>query len=180
MFSSHSRTYFWHICVPPKGEFHSRAPQYAAPPDNVATDRCDVTAAGASRPRIVEHPDDVLVARNEPATLNCKADGDPAPTITWYRDGHAVTTADDNPLSHRMLLPTGQLFFLRVVQTDADGPPAARRSDVGRYYCKATDPVTGSSVVSRTASLSVAGQSTGRIAAEQGVVQSYSLGGAYI
>jgi len=96
---------------------------------------------GSSKPRIVEHPDDVYVARNEPATLNCKAAGDPTPTIAWYRDGQPVvvvvvgfrcdvtgscdgqpvTTADDNPLSHRMLLPTGQLFFLRVVQSSEPG-----------------------------------------------------------
>jgi len=61
------------------------------------------------------------VARNEPATLNCKAAGDPTPTIAWYRDGQPVTTADDNPLSHRMLLPTGQLFFLRVVESSEPG-----------------------------------------------------------
>ena len=101
----------------------------------------------------MEHPDDVFVARKEPATLNCKAEGDPTPIITWYRDGHPVTTADDNPLSHRMLLPTGQLFFLRVVQSEAGG----RRSDAGVYYCKATNPINGNSVISREASLSVAG-----------------------
>ena len=112
-------------------------------------------ALPSNNPRIVEHPDDVFVARNEPATLNCKAEGDPTPIITWYRDGQLVTTADDNPLSHRMLLPTGQLFFLRVVQSEGGG---GRRSDDGMYYCKATNPVTGTSVISREASLSVAGQ----------------------
>jgi len=117
---------------------------------------CSVSLAMPSNnPRIVEHPDDVYVARNEPATLNCKAEGDPTPIITWYRDGQLVTTADDNPLSHRMLLPTGQLFFLRVVQSNVGG---GRRSDDGMYYCKATNPVTGTSVISREASLSVAGQ----------------------
>ena len=57
---------------------------------------------------------------------------------------------------------TGQLFFLRVVQSSepGEGRQGGRRSsDVGRYYCKATNPVTGASVVSREASLSVAGQS---------------------
>jgi len=57
---------------------------------------------------------------------------------------------------------TGQLFFLRVVQSSEPGvgrQGGRRSSDVGRYYCKATNPVTGASVVSREASLSVAGQS---------------------
>jgi len=46
------------------------------------------------------------VAKNEPATLNCKAEGDPTPVITWYRNGLPVVTANENPSSHRMLLPT--------------------------------------------------------------------------
>ena len=114
----------------------------------------DSVATPSSNPRIIEHPEDVYVARNEPATLNCKAKGDPSPVITWYRNGHLVTTADDNPLLHRMLLPTGQLFFLRVMQSDVGG----RRSDAGMYYCKATNPETGNSAVSREASLNVAGK----------------------
>jgi len=95
----------------------------------------------------------VLVNNGDSAVLVCQADGIPPPNITWYRDGQLVTTADDNPLSHRMLLPTGQLFFLRVVQSEP-----GRRSDDGMYYCKATNPVTGNSAVSREVSLSVAGQ----------------------
>ena len=114
-------------------------------------------AASSNNPRIVEHPEDVYVARDEPATLNCKAEGEPTPVIAWYRDGRPVTTSEDNPLSHRMLLPTGQLFFLRVRQSEGGG--GGRRSDdAGTYYCKATNPDTGRSAVSREASLSVAGR----------------------
>jgi len=110
--------------------------------------------SGSADPRITEHPEDQYVARNEPATLNCKAEGDPTPVITWYRNGQPVVTANENPSSHRMLLPSGQLFFLRIIH-NRNG-----RSDVGLYHCNATDPQTGVSVISNNATLQIAGQYT--------------------
>ena len=106
---------------------------------------------GGTNPRITEHPDDQYVAKNEPATLNCKAEGDPTPVITWYRNGLPVVTANENPSSHRMLLPSGQLFFLRIIHNKNS------RSDVGVYHCNATNPQTGVSVVSGNATLKIAG-----------------------
>lgn len=103
-----------------------------------------------TNPRIVEHPEDTYVARNEPATLNCKAEGEPNPIVTWYRNDKPIVTANDNPTSHRMLLPSGQLFFLRVIHNRHNKP------DVGVYYCNATNPETGAAAVSRTAILDIA------------------------
>uniref|UniRef100_A0AAY4B7Y3 Roundabout, axon guidance receptor, homolog 2 (Drosophila) n=1 Tax=Denticeps clupeoides TaxID=299321 RepID=A0AAY4B7Y3_9TELE len=99
-------------------------------------------------PRIVEHPSDLIVSKGEPATLNCKAEGRPAPTVEWYKDGERVETNRDNPRSHRMLLPSGSLFFLRIVH--------ARRSkpDDGSYVCVARNYL--GEAVSRNASLEVA------------------------
>ena len=119
---------------------------------------CDVSAvvepaasSSPSNPRIVEHPEDQYVNRNDPATLNCKAEGEPPPVITWYRRGQLVITANENPTSHRMLLPSGQLFFLRVQHS------AKNLTDTGVYYCNATNPLTQVSAISNNATLELAG-----------------------
>ncbi|XP_068069565.2 roundabout homolog 1 isoform X10 [Danio rerio] len=99
-------------------------------------------------PRIVEHPSDLIVSKGEPATLNCKAEGRPTPTVEWYKDGERVETDRDNPRSHRMLLPTGSLFFLRIVHGRRSKP------DEGSYVCVARNYL--GEAVSHNASLEVA------------------------
>lgn len=69
------------------------------------------------------------------------------PEIKWYKDGVVVQTAPVNPKSHRVILPTGSLFFLRVAQSKKD-------NDGGVYYCEATNAV--GSARSRNATLDVA------------------------
>ncbi|XP_076974829.1 roundabout homolog 2 isoform X5 [Tamandua tetradactyla] len=101
-----------------------------------------------SPPRIVEHPSDVIVSKGEPTTLNCKAEGRPTPTIEWYKDGERVETDKDDPRSHRMLLPSGSLFFLRIVHGRRSKP------DEGSYVCVARNYL--GEAVSRNASLEVA------------------------
>ncbi|KAL3274301.1 hypothetical protein HHI36_015706 [Cryptolaemus montrouzieri] len=93
-------------------------------------------------PRITEHPVDTTVARHEPATLNCHASGEPEPTIAWFKDGAPLRSAP-----HRMLLPAGNLFFLRVVQS-------RKESDGGVYWCEATNAL--GKAKSRNATLTVA------------------------
>lgn len=99
-------------------------------------------------PRIVEHPSDVIVSKGEPITLNCKAEGRPTPIIEWYKDGERVETDKDDPRSHRMLLPSGSLFFLRIVHGRRSKP------DEGSYVCVARNYL--GEAVSRNASLEVA------------------------
>ncbi|GFU30687.1 roundabout homolog 2 [Nephila pilipes] len=165
---------------------------------------------GQSRPpRITEHPSDVLIRRHEPATLNCKAEGRPEPTIEckreqdtgtywclatneigkarsrnatlevagqsrppritehpsdvlirrhelkpqlqaegrlttieWYHDGNRVMNS-----ANRMVLPSGSLFFLHVIQSK-------REQDTGTYWCLATNEI--GKARSRNATLEVA------------------------
>uniref|UniRef100_A0A674BEX9 Roundabout homolog 2-like n=1 Tax=Salmo trutta TaxID=8032 RepID=A0A674BEX9_SALTR len=101
-----------------------------------------------SPPWIVEDPSDLIVSKGEPATLNCKAEGRPNPTVEWYKDGERVETDQDDPRSHRMLLPSGSLFFLRIVHGRRSKP------DEGVYTCVARNYL--GEAVSRNASLEVA------------------------
>lgn len=99
-------------------------------------------------PQILEHPQNGYLARDNPATLSCQADGNPKPTITWYHNGRKVKTMDEDPYSQKMLIEGGKLFFLRVIhQKD--------KSDAGVYYCNATN-ILGSAI-SRNATLEIAG-----------------------
>ena len=60
-----------------------------------------------------------------------------------------METNRDNPISHRMLLDNGQLFFLRVIHSKNNHP------DIGEYYCNATNK--HGTAISRIANIQIAG-----------------------
>ncbi|XP_061448997.1 roundabout homolog 4 isoform X2 [Rhineura floridana] len=99
-----------------------------------------------SVPHIIDHPSDLVVRWDQPATLNCRAAGNPMPTIEWYRNGEYVKTNKDDGTSQRTLLPGGSLFFLRLNQKKG-------KSDEGVYNCVARNHL--GTAISKNASLYV-------------------------
>ena len=90
------------------------------------------------------------MAKNDPVTLKCSVDGNPAPIIEWYRDGELIISSSSHKSSnnnHRVMLPGGDLFFFRVVHS-------RKESDAGVYWCLARN--SHGSVRSRNATLTVA------------------------
>ncbi|KAM6165457.1 hemicentin-1 [Erethizon dorsatum] len=65
---------------------------------------------------------DVII--NNPISLYCETNAAPPPTLTWYKDGHPLTSSDKV-----MILPGG-----RVLQI-----PRAKVEDAGRYTCVAVN-----------------------------------------
>lgn len=79
-------------------------------------------------PVIKSQPKEYVVPVDQSVTLQCEAEGNPGPEISWHKDGQQVTES-----MRRRILSTGALQIVLVQPGDA-----------GRYTCIAAN-VAGSS-----------------------------------
>lgn len=100
-------------------------------------------------PRIVHHPSDVVVRVGSPATLSCRAEGTPEPSIQWLRNGIPLEPEKMESQSRPIILHEGSLFFLSVMT----GKKSLSHEAV--YSCLARNSV--GTAISRNASLHIAG-----------------------
>lgn len=117
--------------------------------------------AQETAPRIIHHPSDVVVKVGNPATLSCRADGSPEPTIEWLRNGQPLQTVMEDSQSQALILSDGSLFFL-----SASGGRRGQ-SHEGIYTCVARN--SAGKATSRNASLYIAG----KIGACMGIIVDY-------
>nr|XP_012607980.1 roundabout homolog 4 isoform X3 [Microcebus murinus] len=104
-----------------------------------------------SPPQILVHPQDQLLQGPGPARMNCRASGQPPPTIRWLLNGQPLSMVPPD-LHH--LLPDGTLLLLRPPAQGHAHDDQARSTDLGVYTCEASNRL--GTAVSRGARLSVA------------------------
>uniref|UniRef100_A0A8C6LAQ0 Ig-like domain-containing protein n=1 Tax=Nothobranchius furzeri TaxID=105023 RepID=A0A8C6LAQ0_NOTFU len=106
-------------------------------------------------PRIVHQPSDVVVKVGQTATLFCRAEGSPKPTVEWLRNGQPLETAKAEGQLQPMVLSEGSLFFWNA-GGGRHGP-----SHEGVYTCVARNSV--GVVISQNASIHLAGKITVKV-----------------
>ncbi|XP_037835125.1 roundabout homolog 1 isoform X2 [Kryptolebias marmoratus] len=99
-------------------------------------------------PRILHHPSDVVVKVGNPATLSCRVDGNPKPTIEWLHNGQLLETRKGDRHLQPIILSEGNLFFVNV------GGSWRGQSHEGVYVCIARN--SAGMAVSHNASLYIA------------------------
>ncbi|XP_072028791.1 uncharacterized protein [Amphiura filiformis] len=104
----------------------------------------DAVLSIASLSSNIPSPEDVSVYEGDTARFKCQATGTPRPRISWQKDGSVLDLTMEIIASRFALLPSGALEIRNI-----------RSIDGGSYRCQATNDVTGQTVTSRTASLTV-------------------------
>ena len=89
-------------------------------------------------PHFIQEPQDMVVYKNI-LMLNCTAQGDPSPTITWYRGDPPALVPDDHVVNGSLVIPT----VVEGVDASRGGIP---------YHCRATTAQFGT-IRSRTANV---------------------------
>ena len=89
------------------------------------------------------------ITRNESDSveLTCQVEGQPKPTVTWFKDGAEVNTSDARiEISHPDSNGSSTVSTLTI--------PDAVRSDQGSYHCRASNRI-GASLNSSSANVTV-------------------------
>nr|XP_055064219.1 roundabout homolog 1 isoform X2 [Misgurnus anguillicaudatus] len=131
-----------------RGHFHHHLAHHRASHRDRAHRRKGSRLIENNLPRIVHHPSDVVVRAGSPATLSCRAEGNPEPTIQWLRNGLPLDTDRMDGESRPIVLPEGSLFFVSVVSGRKS------QSHEAVYACVARNNV--GVATSRNASLHIA------------------------
>ncbi len=97
-------------------------------------------------PQFTVEPKDKVVTTGKPATLSCRATGNPAPRYAWRRNGMDIVFATG---AKERLLSNGDLYISEV-----------DKSHIGRYQCvvKVIYSAIRLTIISRTATLKLAGE----------------------
>ncbi|KAA0704054.1 Roundabout -like protein 1 [Triplophysa tibetana] len=132
-----------------RGHLRHRLPHHRASHRDRAHRRKGSRLIDNSLPRIVHHPTDVVVRAGSPATLSCRAEGNPEPTIQWLRNGQPLDTDRMDVESRPIVLPEGSLFFF-----SASISVRKSQSHEAMYACVAQN--SAGVATSRNASLHIA------------------------
>lgn len=70
---------------------------------------CAATVPPIIRGAVGDFPDEVTILANETTQLECHADGNPAPKISWFQDSQPVSS--DGP---RRILSNGRILQVKL------------------------------------------------------------------
>ena len=97
-------------------------------------------------PEITKHPQNATVTEGENVTLSCNATGNPASSISWTKNGSAISTSGDPRISFGV--DNKQMTITNV-----------SRSDGGQYRCEVNN--SNGTVTSNAATLEIQCKRTG-------------------
>ena len=94
--------------------------------------------ASGQPPHFIQEPQDTVL-HNTPLVLKCAAQGDPSPTITWYRGDPPALVSDGHVVNGSLVIPS----VVEGVDASRGGIP---------YHCRASSVQFGT-IRSRTATV---------------------------
>ena len=90
-----------------------------------------------AKPRIIQHPADVIANEGSSASFTCIADGEPQPTVFWEREGKASSTMLPNVYYYG-----GRFFVTRLGESLQIAK--VEKGDEGVYTCLALSQIGNS------------------------------------